>query len=34
MIRKTILDITCITAGLIIIAAIYAAPILVKGYKK
>jgi hypothetical protein len=33
MIKRAVLDIACISAGVIIIAAIYAAPILVKGYK-
>jgi len=33
MIKRTALDIACISAGIIIIAAIYVAPILVKGYK-
>ena len=33
MLKRTALNIACISAGVIIIAVIYAAPILVKGYK-
>ena len=31
MLRKTILDIVCIAAGAALVAAVYAAPLFVKG---